>query len=83
MNVYETIKENSSDINNIREGFQKLLKDEQEAILGYKQVLASLYLHLPDEALHLVEDKFNHIIEEEKEHMNELEDLFKQIKPLI
>ena len=83
MHIYETIKENNSNINNVREGFQKLLKDEEEAILGYKQVLASLYLQLPDEALHLVEDKFNHIIGEEKEHIAELEELFKQIKPLI
>lgn len=81
MNVYETIKENSSDVQNIREIFQSLIKDEQEAIAGYKRAMSTLHLHLDAEAIKRVKEVFNHIIDEEKEHMDELEALFKEIKP--
>lgn len=81
MNIYETIKENSSDVQNIREQFKILIKDEQEAIAGYKKALSTLHLYLNDEEINKCTEVFNHIIEEETEHIEELESLFKEIKP--
>lgn len=83
MNLYEDIKQNSSDLNKVRELMQFLIKDEEEAITGYKDILSKLNLYLSDEAISLVEEKFNHIIAEEQEHIKEIEEVFKQIKPLI
>lgn len=81
MNVYEIIKENSADVENIRKHFKELIRDEQEAIAGYNRALSALHLHLDDEAIERVKEVFNHIVQEEREHMDELEALFKEIKP--
>lgn len=81
MNVYETIKENSSDLSKVREGFQELIKDEQEAIDGYRRIEAALAPYLPATDYFKVQELFSHIIDEETEHIEELESLFKEIEP--
>ena len=56
-----------------------LIRDEEEAIDGYKSKLNVIKKQLDKSQLLLVDDLFSHIIDEELEHIEELEELAKKL----
>lgn len=67
MNLYEQIS-NSNTMDKI---INDLIIDEQEAIIGYEKAKTNIPLENYDR----VSKVFDHIIEEEKEHIEELKEL--------
>lgn len=79
MNLYESISQetiNSIKSNAIKKEIDLLIKDEEEAIDGYKKSKQTLskYDISSDEYTKIVK-VYDHIIDEEKEHIKELREL--------
>ena len=57
-----------------------LIDDEKEAIEGYTKSIYDLGKFLNDkEKIRLVNERFNHIIDEEREHIEEIKSLAKDL----
>lgn len=52
-----------------------LIEDEEEAIQGYTNALSNLKGSMTEEQYSEIEKVLNHIIEEEKEHIKEINEL--------
>lgn len=76
MGIYRDIEDNvkKESIYNI---LQDLIRDEEEAIAGYENALKQLsYINeMKYDEFHKAKEVFNHIIEEEREHIKELNSL--------
>lgn len=79
MNLYESISQetiNSIKRDAIKKEIDFLIKDEEEAIDGYEKSKQNLYkFSIPSDEYFKIAKVYDHIIEEEKEHIRELEEL--------
>lgn len=74
--ILANVKSQEEDISSV---ISFLIKDEEEAIDGYKSKLNVIKKQLDKSQLLLVDDLFSHIIDEELEHIEELEELAKKL----
>lgn len=74
--ILANVKSQEEDISSV---ISFLIRDEEEAIDGYKSKLNVIKKQLDKSQLLLVDDLFSHIIDEELEHIEELEELAKKL----
>lgn len=74
--ILANVKNQEEDISSV---ISFLIRDEEEAIDGYKSKLNVIKKQLDKSQLLLVDDLFSHIIDEELEHIEELEELAKKL----
>ena len=74
--ILANVKSQEEDISSV---ISFLIRDEEEAINGYKSKLNVVKKQLDKSQLLLVDDLFSHIIDEELEHIEELEELAKKL----
>lgn len=74
--ILANVKSQEEDISSV---ISFLIRDEEEAIDGYKSKLNVIKKQLDESQLLLVDDLFSHIIDEELEHIEELEELAKKL----
>lgn len=74
--ILANVKNQSEDISSV---ISFLIKDEEEAINGYKSKLNVIKRQLDESQLLLVNDLFSHIIHEEFEHIEELKELAEKL----
>lgn len=81
MNLYESISQetiNSIKRDAIKKEIDFLIKDEEEAIDGYEKSKQTLSKYdIPSDEYIKIVKVYDHIIEEEKEHIRELEELIR------
>lgn len=85
-NINENIQmdDNASNILSIYEkGIKFLIDDEKEAYQGYNQFLADISEKISEELYEETRKVISHIIEEEQEHIRELETLYNKISSKI
>ena len=75
-NILANVKNQPEDVSSV---ISFLIKDEEEAIDGYKSKLNVIEKQLDENQLLLVNDLFSHIIYEELEHIKELKELAKKL----
>ena len=74
--ILANVKSQEEDISSV---ISFLIRDEEEAIDGYKSKLSVIKKQLDKSQLLSVDDLFSHIIDEELEHIEELEELAKKL----
>lgn len=74
--ILANVKNQPEDVSSV---ISFLIKDEEEAIDGYKSKLNVIEKQLDENQLLLVNDLFSHIIYEELEHIKELKELAKKL----
>ena len=74
--ILANVKNQEEDISSV---ISFLIRDEEEAIDGYKSKLNVIKKQLDKSQLLLVDDLFSHIIGEELEHIEELEELARKL----
>lgn len=74
--ILANVKNQPEDVSSV---ISFLIKDEEEAIDGYKSKLNIIEKQLDENQLLLVNDLFSHIIYEELEHIKELKELAKKL----
>ena len=76
MGIYRDIEDNAKQ-ESIYGIIQDLIRDEEEAIEGYEKAIKQLsYIdEMKSDEYRRAKDVFNHIIEEEREHIRELNSL--------
>ena len=74
--ILDNVKNQPEDVSTV---ISFLIKDEEEAINGYKSKLNVIERQLDENQLLLVKDLFSHIIYEELEHIKELKELAKKL----
>lgn len=74
--ILANVKNQSENVSSI---ISFLIKDEEEAIDGYRSKLHVIEKQLDETQLLLVNNLFSHIIHEELEHIEELKELAKKL----
>lgn len=73
-------KASDSNYKEFNEQIAKLIEDEQEAIQGYEDAMKILSNDMTDNQNSEIREIMTHIINEEKEHIEELKELKKNIE---
>lgn len=73
-------KASDSNYKEFNEQIAKLIEDEQEAIQGYEDAMKILSNDMTDSQNSEIHEIMTHIINEEKEHIEELKELKKNIE---
>ncbi len=73
-------KASDSNYKEFNEQIAKLIEDEQEAIQGYEDAMKILSDDMTDNQNSEIREIMTHIINEEKEHIEELKELKKNIE---
>lgn len=73
-------KASDSNYKEFNEQIAKLIEDEQEAIQGYEDAMKILLDDMTDNQNSEIREIMTHIINEEKEHIEELKELKKNIE---